>query len=94
MNAVFEGNRAVAAARAGLRCTGCITEREACNVALRQTVAGRPHSNFINYRIDKALTSDHANFIDYIHYRSKIAAKIAAGIIASLRSGKTAQIDF
>ena len=70
------------------------TEREACNMALRQTVAGRPHSNFINYRVDNALTRDHANFIDYIHYRSKIARKIGAGIVASLRDGETAQIDF
>jgi hypothetical protein len=70
------------------------TEREACNAALKQTVAGRPHSNFINYRVDNALTRDHANFIDYIHYRSNIAAKIAAGIAASLRLGEAASIDF
>jgi hypothetical protein len=70
------------------------TEREACNAALKRTVAGRPHSNFINYRVDNALTRDHANFIDYIHYRSNIAAKIAAGITASLREGESAQIDF
>ena len=70
------------------------TERDACNAALRRTVAGRPHSNFINYRVDNALTRDHANFIDYIHYRSKIAAKIGAGIVASLRDGEAARIDF
>jgi hypothetical protein len=69
-------------------------ERDACNAALRSAVAGRPHSNFINYRIDNALTRDHANFIDYIHYRSNIAAKIGAGIAASLRDGEAAQIDF
>ena len=38
-------------------------EREACNSALRRVVAGRPHSNFINYRIDNALTRDDANFM-------------------------------
>lgn len=65
-------------------------EREACNAALRRTVAGRPRSNFINCRIDNALTRDHANFIDYIHYRSKIGA----GIVANLRDGETARIDF
>ena len=43
-----------------------------CNVALKRIVAGRPHSNFINYRVDNALTRDRANFIDYIHYRSII----------------------
>jgi hypothetical protein len=69
-------------------------DRGACNAALKRTVAGRPHSNFINYRVDHALTRDRANFIDYIHYRSNIAAKIAVGIAASLRDGETARIDF
>jgi hypothetical protein len=69
-------------------------EREACNAALKRTVAGRPHSNFINYRVDNALTRDRANFIDYIHYRSNIATKIADGITASLRLGEAARIDF
>ena len=69
-------------------------EREACNVALKQIVAGRPRSNFINYRVDNALTRDRANFIDYIHYRSIIANRIADGIVASLRLGEAAQIDF
>jgi hypothetical protein len=69
-------------------------DREACNAALKRTVAGRPHSNFINYRVDNALTRDRGNFIDYIHYRSNIAAKIAGGIAASLRDGEAAQIDF
>jgi hypothetical protein len=69
-------------------------DREACNAALQRTVAGRPHSNFINYRVDNALTRDRGNFIDYIHYRSKMAAKVAAGIGASLRDGEAAKIDF
>jgi hypothetical protein len=69
-------------------------EREACNAALRRVVAGRPHSNFINYRVDNALTRDHANFIDYIHYRSAIATRIGDGIIASLRLGEAAGINF
>jgi hypothetical protein len=69
-------------------------DREACNAALKRIVAGRPHSNFINYRVDNALTRDRANFIDPIHYRSALATKIAAGIVASLRDGEAAQIDF
>ena len=69
-------------------------DREACNAALKRTVDGRPHSNFINYRVDNALTRDRANFIDSIHYRSNIAAKIAAGVVASVRDGEAAQIDF
>jgi hypothetical protein len=69
-------------------------EREACNAALKRTVAGRPHSNFINYRVDNALTRDRGNFIDYIHYRTIIANRIADGIAASIRLGDAAPIDF
>ena len=69
-------------------------ERLACNAALRKIVAGRPHSNFINYRVDNALTRDRGNFVDYIHYRPLIAAKISEGIAASIRQGEAARIDF
>ena len=31
----------------------------------KRLVAGRPHSNFINYRVDNALTRDRANFMDF-----------------------------
>jgi hypothetical protein len=69
-------------------------ERLACNAALRKIVAGRPHSNFINYRVDNALTRDRANFVDYIHYRPLIATRISEGIAASIRQGEAAKIDF
>jgi hypothetical protein len=69
-------------------------EREACNSALQRIVAGRPHSNFINLRLDNALTRDPANFEDFIHYRPNIAAKVGAGIAASLRDGAAAKIEF
>jgi hypothetical protein len=69
-------------------------ERQACNAALRRIIAGRPHSNFINYRVDNTLTRDRANFVDYIHYRPLIAAKISDGIAASIREGEAAKIDF
>jgi hypothetical protein len=69
-------------------------ERQACDAALRKIVAGRPHSNFINYRVDNARTRDRANFLDYIHYRPLIAAKISEGIAASIRLGEAARIDF
>jgi hypothetical protein len=69
-------------------------ERQACNRALQRLVAGRPHSNFINYRVDNALTRDRANWLDFIHYRPLIAAKIADGIAASIRLGDAAKIDF
>jgi hypothetical protein len=57
-------------------------------------VAGRPHSNFIDYRIDNALSRDPANFVDLIHYRAKIAQKIDQGVIASFAFGNAAKIDF
>jgi len=74
--------------------TVAAAEREACNAALRRIVAGRPHSNFINYRIENALTRDPANFADFIHYRPIIAARMAEGIAESIRLGEAAKIDF
>ena len=69
-------------------------EREACNAALSHIVAGRPYGNFINYRIDNAMTRDRANFVDFIHYRPSLAARMAEGIAASIELGNAARIDF
>lgn len=69
-------------------------ERNACNMAYKSIVAGRQHSNFIDYRVDNALTRDPANFADAIHYRAKIARKLEAGIAASIRLGDRAEINF
>jgi hypothetical protein len=69
-------------------------EREACNAALERTVAGRPHSRFINYRIDNALTRNLDDFADFVHYRGAVAEKISQGIIATLRLGPAAKIEF
>jgi hypothetical protein len=69
-------------------------EREACNAALKRVVAGRPRSNFINYRVDNALTRDRANFADFVHYRPIIADRMAQGIADSIKLGEAAQIDF
>jgi hypothetical protein len=69
-------------------------EREACNAALKQIVIGRPRSNFIDYRIDNAMTRDRANFVDFIHYRPSVASRMAEGIAASLELGNAAKIDF
>lgn len=74
--------------------TRAARERTACNAAFRTLVAGRAHSNLVDYRIDNALTRDAANFIDLIHYRSAIAQRVNDGIIASLRDGEAARIDF
>jgi hypothetical protein len=69
-------------------------ERSACDAALRKVVAGRPRSNFVNYRVDNELTRDRDNFADFIHYRPILARKIEQGIVASLRDGEKARIDF
>jgi hypothetical protein len=69
-------------------------ERSACDAALKAVVAGQPRSNFINYRIDNELTRDRANFADFIHYRAILARRIEQGIVASLRDGGSANIDF
>jgi hypothetical protein len=69
-------------------------ERKVCNAALERTVAGRPHSRFINYRVDNALTRNPDDFADFIHYRGAIAEKISQGIIATLRLGPAAKIEF
>jgi hypothetical protein len=69
-------------------------DHEACTIAFKRLVAGRPHSNFIDYRVDNALTRDPANFADLIHYRAKIARKMERGIAASIRLGDAAKIDF
>ena len=61
---------------------------------LATVVAGRAHSNFINYRIDNAMTRDRANFVDFIHYRPNVAARMSEGIAASLELGNAAKIDF
>ena len=69
-------------------------EREACNAAYRSIVVGRPNSNFLDYRIDNALTRDPLNFADLIHYRATIARKLDEGVAESIRLGAAAKIDF
>jgi hypothetical protein len=69
-------------------------EREACNAAYKSTLAGRPNSNFLDYRIDNALTRDPLNFADLIHYRARIARKLDEGVAASIRFGAAATVDF
>jgi hypothetical protein len=69
-------------------------EEQACNAALRRLVAGRPRSNFINYRVDNELTRDRANFMDLGHYRAVIARSMEQGIAESIRLGGHAKIEF
>lgn len=69
-------------------------EEQACNAALRKVVAGRPRSNFIDFRVDNALTRDRANFMDFGHYRAPIARRMELGIAESIKSGDRAKIEF
>jgi hypothetical protein len=68
-------------------------EQDACDAALRAMVAGR-RGNFIDYRVDNALTRDPQNFVDLVHYRAKIADKIQHGVAASIKFGDAVKIDF
>jgi hypothetical protein len=74
--------------------TEAAAERQACNAAYKSIVAGRPNSNFIDFRIDNELTRDPANFADFIHYRAKIASRLDEGIALSIRFGEAAKIEF
>ncbi|WP_426614169.1 hypothetical protein [Bradyrhizobium sp. McL0616] len=74
--------------------TDTALERGACDAALKRVVTGRSRSNFINYRVDNELTRDRGNFADFIHYRPKLARAIEQGLIASLRDGEKARVDF
>src|SRR3954467_3745309 len=69
-------------------------EAQACASALRKLVVGRPHSNFIDYRVDNARTRDRANFMDFGHYRAAIARRMEQGIAESIRAGTAAKIEF
>ncbi len=69
-------------------------EEAACKAALRKLVAGRPRSNFIDFRVDNALTRERANFMDFGHYRAIIARRMEQGIAESIRLGDKAKIEF
>ena len=74
--------------------TVAAAEREACNAALAKIVAGRPRSNFLNYRVDNPATRDPANFADFIHYRASLAGRMTSGIVESIRLGGVAKVAF
>jgi hypothetical protein len=74
--------------------TVAAAEREACNAALAKIVAGRPRSNFLNYRIDNSETRERANFADFIHYRESLAGRMTSGIAGSIRLGNAAKVAF
>jgi hypothetical protein len=69
-------------------------EEAACKASLRKVLAGRPRSNFIDFRVDNALTRERANFMDFGHYRAIIARRMEQGIAESIRLGDKAKIEF
>ena len=69
-------------------------EEAACKSALKNLVAGRPRSNFIDFRVENALTRDAANFMDFGHYRAAIARKMEVAIAESIKLGDKARIEF
>ncbi|MFZ0065745.1 MAG: hypothetical protein WAK90_06215 [Pseudolabrys sp.] len=66
----------------------------ACKVALARLVAGRPHSNFLDFRVDDPLTRDQKNFLDPIHYRAPVARRMEQRIAESLRLGNGGPTTF
>ncbi len=69
-------------------------EEAACKAALKKLVAGRPRSNFIDFRVDNALTRNAANFMDFGHYRAVIARQMEKNIAESIKLGDKAKIEF
>ena len=69
-------------------------EEAACKSALKNLVAGRSRSNFIDFRVENALTRDAANFMDFGHYRAAIARKMEVAIAESIKLGDKARIEF
>lgn len=66
----------------------------ACKAALAELVAGRARSNFLDFRVDDAVTRDPGNFLDSMHYRAPVARKIEQRIAESLRLGNAAPAGF
>ena len=65
-----------------------------CKTALAGLVAGRPHSNFLDFRVDDPLTRDQGNFLDPMHYRAQIARRMEQRIAESLRLGNAGPTSF
>ena len=50
----------------------------------RSAVPDRPHSGFLDFRVDDESTHDVTDFADMIHYREKLARRMEAAIISLL----------
>jgi hypothetical protein len=63
-----------------------------CKSALDKTVAGRPRSGFLDFRIDNAMTRDPENFMNTMHYRAILARQMeqsVSAIIGADAAGKS-----
>lgn len=60
---------------------------EACKSALASAVAGRPHSGFLDFRVDSPASRNVANWIDNVHYRVGVAPPIEEAIVSALGNG-------
>jgi hypothetical protein len=60
-----------------------------CKEALTHTIAGRPRSGFLDFRVETPETRDAGNFFDRIHYKNPIARKIEDQIIVLLQESRT-----
>lgn len=55
---------------------------ERCKAALARIVKGRPHSGFLDFRVENVATRDVSNWIDNIHYRVALGPPMEQPIIA------------
>jgi hypothetical protein len=62
---------------------------DACKAALAKAIPDRPHSGFLDFRVDDDSTHDVTDFADMIHYREKLARRMEAAIISLLHPGGT-----
>jgi hypothetical protein len=60
---------------------------DACKAGLRQVIADRPLSGFLDFRVDLEGAHDASDFVDLVHFRQKLAGQVEDAIIAALRSG-------
>ena len=53
-----------------------------CKSALDKTVAQRPRSGFLDFRVDNAMTRDPENFMNAMHYRAAVARRMERSVSA------------
>src|SRR3954452_12372853 len=65
----------------------------ACKTALADAVPDRPHSGFLDFRVDNELTHDVTDFADMTHYREKLARRMESAIVSLMGSDATATAE-